>query len=340
MIKPKVTIASISYNQEKFIAQALEGFVEQKTNFPFEVVISDDCSTDNTAKIIKEYAHKYPDIIKPIFREKNLGAVNNYIETLSGVKSEYVVYCEGDDYFTDALKLQKQVDFLDSRPDFSICFHPVTVKYEDDSNPDEIFPEAEMSNKKNFFVFDNLLQANFMQTNSVMYRWRFRGEEKLEDIFPKDILPCDWFLHLLHAQKGKIGFVNETMAVYRRHPEGIWWESTKGDEALHIKHGMSELNFCLAVEKQFLNKQEKCHKKTVQVAKLLLNIYLKQKMFDKIEKVLNLCPDLIQEITTPIEIVSLENKIIKEKKQKRALFLTNLIMFVLFLLCVLKILLF
>lgn len=337
MTEPKVTIASISYNQEKFITQALESFVMQKTKFPFEVVISDDCSTDKTAKIIKDYADKYPDIIKPIFREKNLGAVNNYIETLSGVKSEYVVYCEGDDYFTDPLKLQKQVDFLDSHPDYSIYFHPVTVKYEDDSKPDETFPAAEMINKKNFFVFDNLLQVNFMQTNSVMYRWRFSGEEKFKNIFPTDILPCDWFLHLFHAQSGKIGFINEIMAVYRRHPEGIWWESTKGDEALHIKHGMKELNFCLAVEKQFLDKQEKCHQKTVQVAKLLLGIYLKNRMPDRVEEVLNLCPDLIQEITTPTEVVSLENKIKKEKKQKRFLFLINMIMFILFLLCVLKV---
>jgi len=330
----KLTIVTVSYNQEEYIAQTLESFVMQKTNFQFEVIIADDCSTDSTAKIIKDYADKYPDIIKPMFREKNLGSVKNYIDTLARVKSEYVIVNDGDDYFSDPLKLQKQVDFLDSHLDFSMCFHLVTVKYDDGSKPDEIFPTPEFRMKKKTFALEDLLDKNFMQTNSVMYRWRFNKGENIKEIFPKDIMPCDWFLHILHAQTGKIAFIDEDMAVYRRHPGGIWWESTNGADALHIKHGQKELNFYLAVEKQLPDRQEKCHQTTIQVTKSFLNIYLKHRMFDKVEKLLDLCPDCVENESFGSNIFYIEEKIEKYKKRYSILLIISIVLFVLLLGCI------
>ena len=129
-MEPKVTIVCITYNQEKYIKDAIESFLQQKTSFPFEVIISDDCSTDNTAGIIKEYAQKYPNLIKPIFREENLGVMKNFIDTLSQVKTKYAIVNEGDDYFSDENKLQIQYDFLEKNPQYSACFHPVKIIYE------------------------------------------------------------------------------------------------------------------------------------------------------------------------------------------------------------------
>ena len=125
----KVSILSLAHNHEKYIRKALDGFVMQKTNFPFEVLIYDDASTDTTADIIQEYADKYPDIVKPLFEKENQFSRGENVSKKYNwprVQGEYVALCEGDDYWTDENKLQKQVDFLDSHPDCSLCFHPVS----------------------------------------------------------------------------------------------------------------------------------------------------------------------------------------------------------------------
>ena len=171
--EPKVSIVCITYNHEQFIRQALESFVMQEADFDFEVIVSDDCSIDKTGEIIKEFEQAYPKIIKSVCQKKNLGAISNFIDVLSRVKSNYVALCEGDDYFTDPCKLQKQVDFLEANPDFSVCLHSVKAICEDKSKEDEILPLLEQRFKKNTLGLDDLLVHNFIYTNSVMYRWRF-----------------------------------------------------------------------------------------------------------------------------------------------------------------------
>ena len=129
-----VSISCITYNHAPYIRQALDGFIMQQTNFRFEVLIHDDCSTDGTDDIIREYATKYPDIIKPLYEEENQyqngkphgSAVWNFPRA----KGKYIAICEGDDYWTDPLKLQKQVDFLESHPDFSMVFANVRLHYD------------------------------------------------------------------------------------------------------------------------------------------------------------------------------------------------------------------
>ena len=121
-----VSIWCITYNHEPYIRQCLEGFVMQKTNFRFEAIVHDDASTDGTAAIVREYAEKYPDIIKPIFEIENQyskgdGSLDRIMEEVCTGK--YVAFCEGDDYWIDPLKLQKQVDYLESHPEYSMCFH-------------------------------------------------------------------------------------------------------------------------------------------------------------------------------------------------------------------------
>ena len=122
MADKKVSVVVATYNQEKYIRHTLESIVSQKVNFDFEVLVGDDCSTDKNAEIIKEYAEKYPGIIVPILREKNLGMGGNVADLTMRTTGEYVAFIEGDDYWIDENKLQKQVDFLDSHPDYVACF--------------------------------------------------------------------------------------------------------------------------------------------------------------------------------------------------------------------------
>lgn len=229
---PKVSVVTITYNQEEYIREALDSFVAQKANFDIEVVVSDDCSTDKTAEIIREYAGTHPNLFKPILRKANIGVQANMKSALQAATGKYIALCEGDDYWTDINKLQCQVDLLDASPDMALCFHPVKVKFEAGEEPDKIYPKREKDQ-----VFDRLelLRGNYIQTNSVMYRRQ--NYEHLKT----DLLPYDWYLHLYHAQFGRIGFIDRVMSVYRRHVGGLWWEQHRDMDGFWRKHGLAHL---------------------------------------------------------------------------------------------------
>lgn len=247
----KLSIICLTYNHSSSLFQTLDGFVMQKTKFPFEVLVHDDASTDGTRDIILQYADKYPDIIRPILEEENQwsnGIAFDKEKIWPYVRGEYVAFCEGDDYWTDENKLQKQVDFLDSHPDSSLCFHPVRIV--DQSNPagEEIYPDQKLLQRAGELNFASLLKRNFIQTNSVVYRWRFHKESY--NLMPEHILPGDWFLHLLHAQVGKIGFLPEVMAVYRRNAGGVWTGANKQPQWF-CRCGVPHIKFFEEVEKSF-----------------------------------------------------------------------------------------
>lgn len=229
---PKVSVVSITYNQEQYIRETLEGFIAQKTNFDFEVVIADDCSTDKTPEIIEQYAQAYPDIFKPILRKKNIGIQANCIDTFQATTGAYIAFCEGDDFWSDPQKLQKQVDFLENNPDYALCFHPVRVFFENKEEKDYVFPAHKDASK---FTKLELLKGNFIQSNSVMYRRQEYGD------LPNNVMPLDWYLHLYHAQFGKIGFIDKTMSAYRRQNNGVWWTSHKDPGEFWVKQGLGHL---------------------------------------------------------------------------------------------------
>ncbi len=241
----KVGIHCITYNHEKYIEDALKSFVNQRTQFEFKVYISDDASTDATQEIIKEYAAKYPDIIAPIFHKKNIGSFENFIFNFKRIKAEYVCICDGDDYWIDNDKLQKQVDFMDKNQDCSICFSPTKVIFEDKSSEDFIYPDQKFF-QKDFLSLADLLEVNFIQTNSVMYRWRFNKEELQ---FPTGIQPADWYMHLLHAESGKIGFITDVTSVYRRWGGSIWTKA--GTPEWAKKYALPHARFFKALEKKY-----------------------------------------------------------------------------------------
>lgn len=239
--RPKVSIICVTYNQEQYIAQAIDSFIMQATDFPVEIIIADDCSSDNTRAIISKYAKKYPTI-HPVFNEKNLGVVGNFYKAIRLAKGQYIALCEGDDFWTDKDKIRKQASFLDAHESYSVCFHAVEVMIEGKISEQEYFPTTDDTN----FSLRRLLEQNFIQTNSVMYR-----RQKEYPAIASDALPVDWYLHLYHAKQGKIGFINEPMAVYRRHKEGVWWKDDKNQIEFWQRNAVRHLRFFECVEALF-----------------------------------------------------------------------------------------
>lgn len=122
-MEPLLSVVTVTYNHEPFIAKCIEGVLMQQVSFPIEFIIGEDCSTDRTRAICRQYAEKYPETIKFVVSEKNVGGLANERRAMSAARGKYVAYCEGDDYWTDPLKLQKQVGFLETHPEYSACFH-------------------------------------------------------------------------------------------------------------------------------------------------------------------------------------------------------------------------
>jgi|688.fasta_scaffold149883_3 glycosyltransferase involved in cell wall biosynthesis len=231
---PLVSICCITYNHENFIREAIDGFLMQQTSFPVEIIIHDDASTDNTANIIHEYQAKHPNLIKPIIQTENqyssrgFGFISDMFDKAQG---KYIALCEGDDYWTDPLKLQKQVDFLETNPDFAICFHNVAIINEDYPernrlNNDDLTPEIS--------TLDNLLEGNnYIATCSAVIKTNLI--QNLPDWFTS--LPFgDYGLYLIAARHGKIKYINEIMSVYRIHQGGIHGHLGNSDKGMSIAY--------------------------------------------------------------------------------------------------------
>ncbi len=254
--KEKLSVLTLCYNQEQYIGKCIESVQAQKTVFPIKHIIVDHCSKDNSQKIIAEYVKKYDNIFPYFFNLREVGGVN--VKTLFTLAdTEYVSICDGDDYFDDPLKLQKQVDLLEQNPSYGMCFHPVHVFYDDGTNREHVFPGQTYlprATKKPFYYLFDLTKTNFIQTNSVVYRWRFK--DGLPDWFIPNLLPGDWYWHLLHAEIGKIGYIDEVMSTYRRHPGSLYFESSISTVANRVKNGMKELEFYETVNEHFKKKYE------------------------------------------------------------------------------------
>lgn len=223
----KVSVAMITYNHEEYIAKAIDSVLMQRTNFDYEIVIGEDCSTDSTRDIVTDYQKRYPDKFRLLLNEKNLGPFRNAKQTYESCQGTYVAVLDGDDYWTSPEKLQKQVDFLDNHPECAICFHDSLILHEDGS----VEPTSYRPSQKEFSTVEDLLLDNYIPTASVMFR---RGLFGGVPDWVGTLKMGDWPIHILNALHGKIGFIDQTMAVYVVHRGGVW--STKGwqDHALAI----------------------------------------------------------------------------------------------------------
>jgi glycosyltransferase involved in cell wall biosynthesis len=212
----KVSVVMMTYKHENFIAQAVNSVLMQEADFEYELLIGEDCSPDRTREVLITLQQKSPERIRLFLNDVNIKGFNNFNQLLAACRGEYIALLEGDDYWSSPQKLRKQVEFLDAHPDFTICFHNAVRTFEDGSQPDEIYcPE----NQKVESSLADLLGTNFLPTCSVMFRSGFVKE--LPEWCRK--LPMgDWPLHILNAKHGKIGYLNEVMAVYRVHKGGLW----------------------------------------------------------------------------------------------------------------------
>ena len=243
---PKVSVLIITYNQKKFIRQAVDSVLAQQTTFPIEILVGDDFSSDGTREIIQEYERQHPGLVKGVLHPRNMGKNGgiNFLETLKRAEGEYYALMDGDDYFTDPLKLQKQADLLDANPDYSMVFHNALITYEDGS-PSHVLNGPET---KPFYTIEDLIGEEeiwFMATSSTMYRNSIREypawfRESVSGDIPRLILK---------AKKGKIGYIPDVMSVYRKNSNGTSF-SDKYDDAVFLKNRIDmysninrELNF-------------------------------------------------------------------------------------------------
>jgi glycosyltransferase involved in cell wall biosynthesis len=197
------------YNQEKYVGEAIEGVIRQQTSFPFELIVADDCSTDGTREICEQYAAEHPDVVRYTRRERNLGMMANFCRTLEECDGDYIAICEGDDYWIDVNKLQLQFDFLETHEDFSMACH----NHYQLRGTELVESYSELKDDfRSLTTTDYMLDPHF-QTASYFLR-----RSAMPKPFPEwysNVLAGDHFLVLLLSLKGKIGFFNRRMSVFR-----------------------------------------------------------------------------------------------------------------------------
>lgn len=226
----KVIIHCLVFNHAPYLRDCLEGFIMQKTNFPFKAVVHDDCSTDASATIIREYAEKYPDIIEPIYEtenicSKNLQQLRNIMNKACCGRSDYIAYCEGDDYWIDPYKLQKQVDYMDSHPECTMVCSDARIEA-----PKGILTEEDLKtmgwhhyNESRIMATEDVITKGgwFIHTCTIMHK------ANLKENYPIECINCcvgDYPLQIFAAIKGSIYYMHEKMAVYRFMSVGSWTE--------------------------------------------------------------------------------------------------------------------
>lgn len=233
--KIMVSVYCLAYNHEKYIKDCLEGFVNQKTNFKYEVIVHDDASTDNTANIIKEYAERYPDIIKPIFQKENqysqgVYIIDKFIEPI--LKGKYVAICEGDDYWCDEHKLQKQVEILENHPEYIACVHQTKAV---NSSTGEISLCSKLR-KSGVIEIEKMLldRGPVYHTSSLFYRKKALENKPDFCYIVKGV--SDYSTEFALALKGYIYYINEVMSVYRQFTESSWSLKVKNDILVKEKY--------------------------------------------------------------------------------------------------------
>ena len=220
--QPFVSICCITYNQARYIRQCIDGFLSQQTNFSFEIIINDDCSTDGTIGIIKEYAERYPETIKPIFHIENQfrKGINGMFRSFCFpvAYGKYVALCEGDDYWDDPLKLQKQIDFLESHSDYSMCFTRSRVLLEVNTTCYLNCFDTEDRDYSATELFDNWI----VPTASIVMRQDVK-EELIN--WDKRLINGDIVFVERAAHMGKIRGMSDYTCVYRIQNKGVTYDA-------------------------------------------------------------------------------------------------------------------
>ncbi len=276
-----VSVVCNAYNHENYIRDALESFLMQKTNFKFEVLIHDDASTDKTAEIIRAYEIKYPDIIKPVYQKENQyskGIPYASLYQYPRVKGKYIAVCEGDDYWTDPYKLQKQFDALESCPQVDICAHTAdVVEAETKKTVGQIKPAGE---DKIFSTEDVIFGGGgFVATNSLMYRSEV---STLEHPPFRQFLSLDYTLQIQGSLRGGMLYLKDNMASYRRCAKGSWTSRMSKEHEKYKAHCEKVKKMMLILD-EFTNQ----HYHEIIQRKMRLNDFELLNYFDENKKMLS-----------------------------------------------------
>lgn len=241
-----VTVCCITYNHEDYIRDALDSFLMQKTNFKFKVFVGEDCGPDGTADIVREYAKKYPDIIVPFLREQNMGAQANLIDLCNHATSPYIAFCEGDDYWVDEYKLQKQYDYMQSNPDLRAAFTKAEISapedwflrswFKQDKEGRMIHPDCEpvyyQPTKNALYGSGESIWFLPPHTSTVFYRWNY--DVQIPDWYYTGIIG-DQPIFLMQLGEGKAGMLNDITAVYRRSDVGVYMSADMDEHFLRTR---------------------------------------------------------------------------------------------------------
>ena len=220
---PLVSICVLAYNHEKYIRDAINGILSQKCGFNYEIVLSNDSSTDHTHEIIQDILNEHPMAyrIRYFNNEKNIGMISNFINTLENCNGKYIAICDGDDYWTDNLKLQKQIDFLENNLDYIACFHNAQVI----ENGKFTKPYHSWEENKNIDIRSLIVKGGgIFPSSSIIYRNEIDIPE-----FDFDIKAGDTMLLYLILNKGMVFYLKDNMCIYRKHDQGVY-SSIKNDK--------------------------------------------------------------------------------------------------------------
>lgn len=302
--KIKVSVIMVTYNQEKYINEAIRSVVLQKFDYPYEIIIGDDCSTDRTLEYSQKWQAKYPNLIRIIQRDKNIGIQRNYIDTYNQCRGEYIAICEGDDFWCSKHKLQRQVQYMDTHKDCNICFHRVINYYMTNNS-------KSLSNGKGTKIdsdINDLAKSNYITNLSVMYRRD--AVNKLPE-WLTEIASPDYVIHMLHASTGSIHYINKPMAVYRQHAKGIWGSNIKEKQLLI---SLNSRKYLIAHFSQDKTISQNLINTYTTIALTLLSHYLK---IGESNKAISLKEDIISHNT------SWNKSILEQKLQKHEMEIIN-----------------
>lgn len=286
METPLVSVVMITYGHEKYISEAIKGVFIQKTNFPIELIIANDCSPDETDAIVKQLISKAPDNIEVKYtrHSQNIGMMKNHHWALKQAKGKYIAICDGDDYWINPQKLQYQVDFLEENPDYAICCHNFKILNNNILSEESFFDTIEV--KETSDIID-LSKNNIIPTLSVC----FRNTNIQFPTWTENAPLGDLILFLNVAQYGKIKYINEKWAIYRQNV-GVWHRNKINyTKMIELYHNLaSDFNHLSIVKNNLIVQKKKYIKallKDLSFSEIFKNVYFKElSFFEKIKLLL------------------------------------------------------
>jgi len=225
--QPTVSVAVITYNHEQFIAQAIESVLMQETEFVVELVIGEDCSTDGTRRIVQAYAGKYPNVIRALLPERNLGMAMNYEAVWQACRGKYIAWLEGDDYWRTPQKLQKQVALMEAKQHYSMCGTKTQFVTTSSDGAEKDAGVLEPAVLKPEYDLADFLTGYPMHTTSMLLRRKF---VEFPDWLNGLVMLRDACVFALYAEKGPVGYLSEVVSCYRIHARGIWTTKSAADQ--------------------------------------------------------------------------------------------------------------